>query len=80
MAIPTPSHFDYLTHARAAGLNDDQICALVERWRLDYASDQHLLELRLLRVASALESGAISYDQAMAPEDDTPPEFVRTPA
>lgn len=70
MSTRTPLYFDYLTHARAAGLNDQQIDALIGRWREDYGEDWNLLELRLLRVCKALADGRINYQEAIAPEPE----------
>lgn len=70
-----PLYFDYVTVAREAGLTEDQIAALVERWRQDYGSDQNLLELRLLRVCNAIKKGACTFEQALAPEPEPGSEF-----
>lgn len=59
------SAFDYVTPARAAGLTDSQIGLLVVRWREEYGDDQHLLELRLLRVCTALLTGKVTLAEAI---------------
>ncbi len=70
MSTRTPRYFDYLTHARAAGLSDAQVDALIERWQQDYGNDWNLLELRLLRICKAIESERVTYEDALRPEPE----------
>lgn len=71
MATRQPLYFDYLSHAYSAGLDDAGINALIERWKQDYGDDWNLLELRLLRLCKAIESGSVTLQEALAP--GTPP-------
>ncbi len=60
MPVPTPSspeYFDYGRVARAAGITDDQLRALVCLFEADYPSDLMLRELHILRACNAVKEG-----------------------
>ena len=68
MRPDTPLYFDYLPHAHAASLSEDQINSLVGVLKPEYGTDLNLLELRLLRLFRAIEDGRISFEEALLSE------------
>ena len=62
--------FDYESVAAEAALTQDQLDALRRRVEADYPDDPMMVELRLLRICHAIQSGACTFDQALKPEPE----------
>ena len=62
--------FDYESVAAEAGLPQDQLDALRRRVEADYPDDPMMVELRLLRICHAIQSGACTPDDALKPEPE----------
>ena len=59
------SHFDYSTVAKSGGLTAEDVQRLEACIRKDYASDDMLFELRMLRTVRAIVDGGVTVDGAI---------------
>lgn len=64
--------FDYEAAAREADIPPSDLAALETRVRGEYAGDEMLAELRLLRICTAVREGKCSLAEAMQPEKQPP--------
>ena len=67
--------FDYERVAADAGISPADLDALRQRVQADYANDEMMCELRLLRTCHAIAAGKCTIADALRPDHD-----ARTPA
>jgi hypothetical protein len=64
----TAEYFNYLEVAQRAKIAEADVAAIEAIVRQDYANDQMMFELRMLRVCRAIERGSATVDDALRPD------------
>ncbi|HMN42760.1 MAG TPA: hypothetical protein PKE29_18115 [Phycisphaerales bacterium] len=60
-----PEHFDYREPARAAGIGETDLLAIVRLFETDYPHDLMLRELHILRACNAVRTGMVTVAQIL---------------